>query len=92
VNYQRPSMVARRQDADEETFVSALDCVLLVKLDGGSNITLNRDVLPNSRRRLFLAQEILFFCSFGETAWHPDTSQSASARKRARSRDSEDFV
>ncbi len=55
MNYQRPSMVARRQDAGEETFVSALDCVMLVKLDGGSNVTLNRDVLPNSRRRSFLS-------------------------------------
>jgi hypothetical protein len=53
VNYQRPSMVARRQDAGEETFVSALDCVMLVKLDGGSNVTLNGDVLPTSRRRSF---------------------------------------
>ena len=48
-------MVARRQDAGEETLVSALDCVMLVKLDGGSNVTLNRDVLPNSRRRSFLS-------------------------------------
>jgi hypothetical protein len=37
-------MVARRQDAGEERFVSALDCVLLVKLDGGSNAN------PESRR------------------------------------------
>ena len=61
MNYQRPSMVARRQDAGEETFVSALDCVMLVKLDGGSNVTLNGDVLPTSGRRSFQVKKFYSF-------------------------------
>ena len=85
MNYQRPSMVARRQDSGEETFVSALDCVMLVKLDGGSNVTLNRDVLPKLQAPVISKLRNFILLQFrSETAWHPDTAQSASARNRAR--------